>query len=151
VDQGKYEQTNAQRNGTSLRMAYNLLQMKKKYVERSGLESSGSREVSGCLIGTQKCNTFLNKWATIISLSSSITLLYKLSQIFMHGATFPVFYTSLRLFTTIEFCDDIHYVIFSFTLLLRLLQVQILSSAHVLMFLQCTFCRSCMRYTFILI
>jgi len=75
----KDEQTNAQRNGTSLRMAYNLLQMKKKYVERSGLESSESREADGWLSGTKKCNNFLTKWATISYFSSSITLLNKMS------------------------------------------------------------------------
>jgi len=53
--------------------------MKKKYVERSGLDSSGSKEASGCLFVTQKCNNFLTKWAAISYLSSSITLLNKMS------------------------------------------------------------------------
>jgi hypothetical protein len=72
-------------------MAYNLLQMQKKYVERSGLESSGSREVSGCPFRTKKCNNFLTKSVTIIYLSSSITLLNKTSELFPHEATFPAF------------------------------------------------------------
>jgi hypothetical protein len=80
--------------------------MKKKYVERSGLDSSGSKEASGCSFGTQKCNNFLTKWRTNSYLSSSITLLNKISYIFPQGAKFPALYTSLRLFATTVFCDE---------------------------------------------